>query len=70
MGCKCWIGNDSNSVYSFLVDLRVHFDKSSFTQKSGLALSDIKEEDLAISIFYNKYLEIAEKEFSPKINDD
>ena len=58
---------DSQHVYSLLFDLRVHFEKSTFIQKSGLYLKDIDERVLVNSIFYNKCLEIAERVMSPII---
>ena len=64
-----WAGNvgvaikkDSNTVYSLLFDLSVHFDKKSFSAQSGLDLSEINENLIVNSIFYNKCLEIAETE--------
>ena len=51
---------DETNVYSLVYDLRVHFEKSTFIEKSGLNLSDIDERDLVKSIFYNKCLEIME----------
>ena len=72
-----WAGNvgvaikkDANTVYSLVFDLRVHFEKSSFIEKAGIDLSDINEDDLVNSIFYNKCLEIAEKEMSELVIDD
>ena len=59
--------NDLNTVYSLIYDLKVHFDKKSFVEKSGLDLDNISEETLVNSIFYNKCLEIAEKEMSQYI---
>ena len=56
--------NDLNTVYSLIYDLKVHFDKKSFVEKSGLDLDNISEETLVNSIFYNKCLEIAENEMS------
>ena len=65
---------DSKTVYSLIYDLRVHFDKESFSQKSGLDLTDVDEYSLAYSIFYNKCLEIAQNqmleiEIGPPIQD-
>ena len=67
-----WAGNvgvaikkDSETVYSLVYDLRVHFDKTSFTEKAGVDLSEVDEELMVHSIFYNKCLEIAEKEMAP-----
>ena len=67
-----WAGNvgvaikkDSETVYSLVYDLRVHFDKTSFTEKAGVDLSEVDEELMVHSIFYNKCLEIAEKEMEP-----
>ena len=67
-----WAGNvgvaikkDSETVYSLVYDLRVHFDKKSFTEKAGIDLSEIDKDLIIHSIFYNKYLEIAEKEMEP-----
>ena len=67
-----WAGNvgvaikkDSNTVYSLLFDLSVHFDKKSFSAQSGLDLSEINENLIVNSIFYNKCLEIAETEMMP-----
>ena len=73
-----WAGNigvaikkDSENVYSLIYDLRVHYDKTSFTEKAGVDLSEVDEELIAYSIFYNKCLEIAEKEMTPiKISVD
>ena len=48
------IKKDSKNVYSLVYDLRVHFDKQSFAQRTGLDLTDIDEYTLAYSIFYNK----------------
>ena len=56
---------DSQHVYSLIFDLKVHFEKSTFIQKSGLYLKDIDERILVNSIFYNKCLDIAEKLMSP-----
>ena len=41
MGRKCWscLKKDSETVYSLIYDLRVHFDKTSFTEKAGMDLS-------------------------------
>ena len=58
------IKKDEKTVYSLVYDLRVHFDNTSFMEKSGLDLSDVNENLLVNSIFYNKCLEIAEKEMS------
>ena len=67
-----WAGNvgvaikkDSKTVYSLIYDLRVHFDKTSFAEKAGVDLSEVNEELIVHSIFYNKCLEIAEKEMTP-----
>ena len=67
-----WAGNvgvaikkDSETVYSLVYDLRVHFDKTSFTEKAGVDLSEVDEELMVHCIFYNKCLEIAEKEMAP-----
>ena len=67
-----WAGNigvvikkDSNTVYSLLYDLSVHFDKKSFSAQSGLDLNEINENLIVNSIFYNKCLEIAETEMMP-----
>ena len=67
-----WAGNvgvaikkDSKTVYSLIYDLRVHFDKTSFTEKAGVDLSEVDEDLIVHSIFYNKCLEIAEKEMTP-----
>ena len=67
-----WAGNvgvaikkDSETVYSLVYDLRVHFDKTSFIEKAGVDLSEVDEELMVHSIFYNKCLEIAEKEMAP-----
>ena len=66
-----WAGNvgvaikkDSQTIYSLIYDLKVHFDKTSFTEKAGEDLSEVDEELIVHSIFYNKCLEIAEKEMS------
>lgn len=61
------IKKDEETVYSLVYDLKVHFDKTSFMEKSGLDLSDINENELVNSIFYNKCLEIAEKQMTPLI---
>ena len=53
---------DSNHVYSLVYDLRVHFDKTSFIEKSGLDLSEVDERLIVQSIFYNKCLKIVETE--------
>ena len=55
---------DENSVYSLVYDLRVHFDKQTFTEKSGLDLTNVDERALVNSIFYNKCLEIANTQMS------
>ena len=67
-----WAGNvgvaikkDSETVYSLVYDLKVHFDKKSFTEKAGVDLSEVNEDLIVHSIFYNKCLEIAEKEMEP-----
>ena len=66
---------DSESVYSLLYRLTVHVDKDSFALKSGLDLTEVDEEDLVNSIFYNECLEIAENqmadiEIGPEIEED
>ena len=61
------IKKDAKHVYSLVYDLNVHFDKESFMEKSGLDLSDVNEQELVNSIFYNKCLEIAEKQMSQYI---
>ena len=66
---------DSESVYSLIYDLRVHVDKDSFAQKTGLDLTEVDEEDLVNSIFYNECLEIAENQMAdieivPEIEED
>ena len=58
------IKKDEKTVYSLVYDLKVHFDKASFVEKSGLDLSDVNENTLVNSIFYNKCVEIAEKQMS------
>ena len=66
---------DSESVYSLIYDLRVHVDKDSFAQKTGLDLTEVDEEDLVNSIFYNECLEIAENQMAdieivPELEED
>ena len=69
---ELWAGNvgvvirkDSNTVYSLIYDLTVHFDKTSFTEMSGLDISEDNKNLIIHSIFYNKCLEIAETEMKP-----
>ena len=67
-----WAGNvgvairkDSDTVYSLLFELSVHFDKTSFSEISGLDLREVNENLIVNYIFYNKCLEIAETEMMP-----
>ena len=68
---KCTVGvvikyeNDPNKVSILTYYLSTHFDKSSFTEKSGANLSEISDRTLANAIFYNKLLSIIEKDIEP-----
>ena len=74
---ELWVGNvgvairkDSNSVYLLIYDLTVHFDKTSFSDISGLDLSEVDGNLIVYSIIYNKCLEIAETEMMPIQNSN